>query len=53
MSAPSKPPALSKQESSLAVTEKNQKEAQMGKKDEDADLLAEDDEFEEFDAESK
>ena len=45
-------PTMQKQESSLGVTEKNIKEMQMGKKDEDADLLAEDDEFEEFDAET-
>ena len=45
-------PTMQKQETSLGVTEKNIREAQIGKKDEDADLLAEDDEFEEFDAES-
>ncbi len=70
-SAPSGAPALAKQESSLGITEKDQKKMQAIKKgnikpgsisaknvvlslmiDEDADLLAEDDEFEEFEAES-
>ncbi len=50
--AASKPGMPAKQESSLGVTEKNIREAKQGKQDDDADLLAEDDEFEEFDAES-